>query len=284
MTVCGALQASIRQQREWKQKEQHWQQKLEALQSRETENIIEANVLDSQNYHQRTIQAHPQAPPAPVMTSMSNIRGYYGHEEDHECGGDGNSSVPAPYSITTTPSSNSSSCSRMDVPSFTDTNWHAPLDVTRSVKNTNRAKKTATMPVMSLADLGFRIPNLIKPQLPQQQEFKDNNSSSNVRNLLSYQLQPSPATVLRAADIVDTELRAPYATEKQKLDERAIHKCQLEKQLLALNMEKEQLSAEYTKLEQMHGRTMDARKRKASIEVKFRVLEKEIGQLRLRLR
>ncbi|KAH9108332.1 hypothetical protein AeMF1_016496 [Aphanomyces euteiches] len=126
----------------------------------------------------------------------------------------------------------------------------------------------------SLSELGFTAPV---------RKLDDVNSSTNVRNLLSYQVQPledSPAAIRR----VDTELSAPFATEKQTIQTDVLAKRELEAQLLQWHIQKAQLQAEYAKLEQMGFRTIEARRRKSEIETRLDHADKHISHLKLRLK
>ncbi|KAG9398292.1 hypothetical protein AC1031_014881 [Aphanomyces cochlioides] len=126
----------------------------------------------------------------------------------------------------------------------------------------------------SLSELGFTA---------SVRKVDDVNSSANVRNLLSYQVQPledSPTAIRR----VDTELSAPFATEKQTIQTDVLAKRELEAQLLQWHIQKAQLQAEYAKLEQMGFRTIEARRRKSEIETSLDHADKHISHLKLRLK
>ncbi|OQR87006.1 hypothetical protein ACHHYP_09659 [Achlya hypogyna] len=133
---------------------------------------------------------------------------------------------------------------------------------------------------VSLAELGFgdRRP---PPVASSKAEL---NGSANVRSLLHHHAAGDDSDAVRQRGIIDMELSAPYATEKQSLQNDVMFKRELERQLLQLNMEKEQLQAEYAKLEQTAFKTIDARRRKSSLEGKMSGLDKTINQLRMRLR
>ncbi|KAF0683065.1 Aste57867_24845 [Aphanomyces stellatus] len=138
---------------------------------------------------------------------------------------------------------------------------------------TNSCKNASSTSTKSLAELGFKI--VRKPD--------EINSSANVRNLLSYQVAPPPSSSL-ATTSFDSDLRAPFATEKQSFQNDVVEKRELESQLLQWHIQKEQLQAEYSKLEQMGFRTIDSRRRKSDIESRLQNVDRQISQLKFRLR
>ncbi|RQM23215.1 hypothetical protein B5M09_010437 [Aphanomyces astaci] len=127
----------------------------------------------------------------------------------------------------------------------------------------------------SLADLGFG-------QLTSR-KADELNSSTNVRNLLSYD---RPSVTSTSADLFPNRVQfnAPFATEKQSFQDDVVARRELEGQLLHWHIQRETLHAEYSKLDQMGFRTMHSRRRKAEIESSLHTVDKTINQLKLRLR
>ncbi|RHY28066.1 hypothetical protein DYB32_006288 [Aphanomyces invadans] len=109
------------------------------------------------------------------------------------------------------------------------------------------------------------------------------NSSTNVRNLLSYHHSPRSQDHV-APHRVDTNVSAPFATEMQTFQNDVVARRELEAQLLHWHIQKEQLQAEYTKLEQMGCRSIQARRRKSDIETSLNSVDRHINQLKFRLR
>ncbi|OQS04175.1 hypothetical protein THRCLA_03578 [Thraustotheca clavata] len=153
-----------------------------------------------------------------------------------------------------------------------------PIPTYSTSPTRNRAAQRRNGP-MSLAELGYGE----KRNLPISSK-SDLNSSSNIRNLLHHHAPIDESELSKQRQTIDTELSAPYATEKQSRQNDVRYKRELERQLLHLNLEKDQLHAEYAKLEQSGFKTIETRRRKSFIESTLTNLEKSINHLRMSLR
>ncbi|KAF1331167.1 hypothetical protein FI667_g4419, partial [Globisporangium splendens] len=83
---------------------------------------------------------------------------------------------------------------------------------------------------------------------------------------------------------VDTASLAPFATERQSFQLDAMEKRHLEQKLMNLQLEKDQMEAKVTKLEQTGLKTMSARSEKQWLDSRLRDLTQEISRLKLTLR
>ncbi|EQC28783.1 hypothetical protein SDRG_13466 [Saprolegnia diclina VS20] len=169
-------------------------------------------------------------------------------------------------------------------PSAIVESYNQLLAEARPTTSPTKERATRRSGPVSLADLGYGDTRRSMPTTAASMSKVELNGSSNIRNLLHYQSSAEESGDMRHRSVIDMELSAPYATEKQSLQNDVMYKRQLERKLLDLNLEKEQLQAEYAKLEQSASRTIDARRRKSNIESSLFGLDKAINQLRMQLR